>query len=204
MNDKIKRKMKQTTSKLTDEEIAVQTYQKKAILKTTQEVDPTTGEILKETKIYNSEDKREKGTFCISSPEEIIKLAQQNKIRAFNTMLVYAIDNMNWNNEFTFDKKFIASYEKNISRFYKDKKYLLDNKYIFIKPFKKNIFTLNVQLCFRGSAKKQAELYEEQFGEEIDQDSKLELVKIKKRATKLAKEDMKNLINDLQKMYEKM
>ena len=39
-----------------------------------------------------------------------------------------------------------------------------------------------------------------QFEEELNQDSKLELSKIKKKVTKLSKEDIKNLIDDLQKM----
>lgn len=47
---------------------------------------------------------------------------------------------------------------------------------------------------------KATELYEEQFGEELSQNSKLELAKIKKKITKLSKEDIKNLITDLQKM----
>ena len=63
-----------------------------------------------------------------------------------------------------------------------------------------NIYTLNVNLLFRGTMQKATELYEEQFGEELSQDSKLELTKIKKKISKLSKEDIKNLIEDLQKM----
>ena len=85
-------------------------------------------------------------------------------------------------------------------RFFTDRKYLLDNKYIFKKPGKKNIYTLNVNLLFRGTMQKATELYEEQFGEELSQDSKVELSKIKKKITKLSKEDIRNLIEDLQKM----
>ena len=47
---------------------------------------------------------------------------------------------------------------------------------------------------------KATELYEEQFGEQLSQDSKVELSKIKKKITKLSKEDIRNLIEDLQKM----
>ena len=90
--------------------------------------------------------------------------------------------------------------QENKSRFYIDRKYLLDNQYIFKKPGKKNIYTLNVNLLFRGTMKKATELYAEQFGEELSQDSKLELSKIKKKITKLSKEDIKKLIEDLQKM----
>lgn len=107
---------------------------------------------------------------------------------------------MNWNNELSFDTKFIQSYLPHDERFYQDRKFLLDNKYIFKKPGKKNIYTLNVNLLFRGTIQKATELYEEQFEEELSQDSKLELAKIKKKATKLSKEDIKNLIEDLQKM----
>ena len=55
-------------------------------------------------------------------------------------------------------------------------------------------------MLFRGPIYKAAELYQEQFEEELNQDSKLELSKIKKKVTKLSKEDIKNLIDDLQKM----
>ena len=184
-----------------EEKEQLQKYQKKGITKITQSVDQQSGEILSTETTYSSEKKRVKGTFGISDPEEIVRLARQSKTRAINTMLAYVIDVMDWNNEFSFDKKFISSYgEKNKQRFFTDRKYLLDNKYIFIKPNKKNRFTLNVNLLFRGPIYKAAELYQEQFEEELNQDSKLELSKIKKKATKLSKEDIKNLIEDLQKM----
>lgn len=184
-----------------EEKEQLQKYQKKGITKITQSVDQQSGEILSTETTYSSEKKRVKGTFGISDPEEIIKLTRQSKTRAINTMLAYVIDTMDWNNEFSFDKNFISSYgEKNKQRFFTDRKYLFDNQYIFVKPNKKNRFTLNVNLLFRGPIYKAAELYQEQFGEELNQDSKLELSKIKKKATKLSKEDIKNLIEDLQKM----
>ena len=77
---------------------------------------------------------------------------------------------------------------------------MLENKYIFPKPNKKNIYTLNVELFSRGNAYVTSQLYEEQFGEELNQDSKIELSKIKKKASKLAKEDLQKLIEDLRKM----
>lgn len=184
-----------------EEKEQLQKYQKKGITKITQSVDQQSGEILSTETTYSSEKKRVKGTFGISDPEEIIRLARQSKTRSINTMLAYVIGVMDWNNEFSFDKKFISSYGvKNKQRFFTDRKYLLDNKYIFIKPNKKNRFTLNVNLLFRGPIYKAAELYQEQFEEELNQDSKLELSKIKKKATKLSKEDIKILIEDLQKM----
>ena len=197
MNEEIKK----TYDSLPEEEKEqLQKYQKKGITKVTQSVDQETGEILSTETTYNSEKKRVKGTFGISDPEEIIRLAQQSKIRAINTMLAYVISTIDWNNEFSFDKKFISSYGEITTRFYQDRKYLLDNQYIFNKPGKKNRFTLNVNLLFRGSIYKATELYEEQFGEILSQDSKLELAKIKKKVTKLSKEDIKKLIEDLQKM----
>lgn len=198
MDEEIKR----TYNSLPEEEKGqLQKYQKKGITKVTQSVDQETGEILSTETTYSSEKKRVKGTFGISSPEEIIRLARQNKTRAINTMLPYFIDNMNWNNELSFDDTFIKTYgEINKQRFFTDRKYLLDNQYIFKKPGKKNIYTLNVNLIFRGTMQKATELYEEQFGEELSQDSKLELAKIKKKIVKLSKEDIKNLIEDLQKM----
>lgn len=197
MNEEIKR----TYESLPEEEKKqLQKYQKRGITKVVQSVDQETGEILSTETTYSSDKKRLKGTFGISSPEEIIRLARQSKIRAINTMLPYFIDNMNWNNELSFDIKFIQSYLPHDERFYNDRKYLLDNQYIFKKPGKKNVYTLNVNLLFRGTMQKAAELYEEQFGETLSQDSKLELAKIKKKIIKLSKEDIKNLIDDLQKM----
>ena len=106
MNEEIKR----TQNSLPEEEKEqLQKYQKKGITKVTQSVDQETGEILSTETTYNSEKKRVKGTFGISSPEEIIKLARQHKTRAINTMLPYFIDNMNWNNELSFDNTFIES-----------------------------------------------------------------------------------------------
>ena len=183
-----------------EEKEQLKKYQKKGITKVIQSVDQETGEILSTETTYSSEKKRVKGTFGISSPEEIIRLTRQSKIRAINTMLAYIIDTMDWNNEFSFDKNFISSYGEITTRFYQDRKYLIDNQYIFNKTGKKNRFTLNVNLLFRGTMQKAAELYEEQFEESLNQDSKLELVKIKKKLTKLSKEDIKNLIEDLQKM----
>ena len=115
-------------------------------------------------------------------------------------MLTYIINAVNWNNEFSFDKTFIESYNGAETRFYQDRRYLLKNKYIFPKPNKKNIYTLNVELFSRGNAYVTSQLYEEQFGEELSQDSKLELSKIKKKASKLSKDDLQKLIEDLQKM----
>ena len=114
-----------------EEKEQLQKYQKKGITKITQSVDQESGEILSTETTYSSEKKRVKGTFGISDPEEIIRLTRQSKTRAINTMLAYVIDTMDWNNEFSFDKKFISSYgEKNKQRFFTDRKYLLDNKYI--------------------------------------------------------------------------
>lgn len=198
MNEELKNSYKSLPE---EEKEQLNLFKKKGITEIKQKVNQETGEILSTETNYNSEKKRVKGTFGISSPEEIVKLARQNKTRAINTMLPYFIDNMNWNNELSFDNTFIESYgEQNKTRFYADRRYLLENQYIFKKPNKKNIYTLNVNLLFRGTMQKATELYEEQFGEELSQDSKLELSKIKKKITKLSKEDIKNLIEDLQKM----
>ena len=193
--------IKQTYNSLPDEEKEqLQKYQKKGITKVTQSVDQETGEILSTETTYSSEKKRVKGTFGISSPEEIIRLCQKNKKnRAVSKMLAYIINVANWNNEFSFDKIFIESYSLN-TRFYADKRWLLENQYIFQKSGKKNVYTLNVNLLFRGTMQKATELYEEQFGEELNQDSKLELAKIKKKVTRLSKEDIKILIEDLQNL----
>lgn len=198
MNKEIKR----TYESLSEEEKEqLQKYQKRGITKITQSVDQESGEVLSTETIYSSETKRKKGTFYVGNPEELTRVLSFNKKnRAISKMLVYVINSVNWNNEFSFDKNFIESYGGHDEYFYKDRKYLLENKFIFSKQDKKNIYTLNVELFSRGNAFVTSQLYEEQFGEELSQDSKLELSKIKKKATKLSKEDIKKLIEDLQKM----
>ena len=198
MNEEIKK----TYDSLPEEEKEqLQKYQKKGITKVTQSVDQETGEILSTETNYNSEKKRVKGTFYVGSPEELARLCSFNKKnRAISKMLTYIINTVNWNNEFSFDKTFIESYNGAETRFYQDKRYLLENKFIFQKKDKKNVYTLNVELFSRGNAYITSKLYEEQFNEELSQDSKLELAKIKKKVTKLSKEDIKKLIEDLQKM----
>ena len=58
-----------------EEQDNLKKYQKKGISKVTQTVDQESGEILSTETTYNSEKKRVKGTFGISSPEEIIDYA---------------------------------------------------------------------------------------------------------------------------------
>lgn len=183
-----------------EEKEQLQKYQKKGITKIVQSVDQESGEVLSTETTYSSEIKRKKGTFYVGNPEELTRLLSFNKNRAVNKMLVYIINTVNWNNEFSFEKNFIQSYGKGVNKFYEDRKYLLDNKFIFNKLGKKNVYTLNVELFSRGNAYVTSQLYEEQFGEELSQDSKLELAKIKKKVTKLSKEDIKKLIQDLEKM----
>ena len=183
-----------------EEKEQLQKYQKKGITKITQSVDQESGEVLSTETTYSSEMKRKKGTFYVGNPEELTRLLSFNKNRAVNKMLVYIINTVNWNNEFSFEKNYIQSYGKGVNKFYEDRKYLLDNKFIFNKLGKKNVYTLNVELFSRGNAYVTSQLYEEQFGEELSQDSKLELAKIKKKVTKLSKEDIKKLIQDLEKM----
>lgn len=183
-----------------EEKEQLQKYQKKGITKIVQSVDQESGEVLSTETTYSSEMKRKKGTFYVGNPEELTRLLSFNKNRAVNKMLVYIINTVNWNNEFSFEKNFIQSYGKGVNKFYEDRKYLLDNKFIFNKLGKKNVYTLNVELFSRGNAYVTSQLYEEQFGEELSQDSKLELAKIKKKVTKLSKEDIKKLIQDLEKM----
>ena len=197
MNEEFK---KANESLPAEEKEQLQKYQKKGITKITQSVDQNSGEILSTETTYSSEIKRKKGTFYVGNPEELTRLLSFNKNRAVNKMLVYIINTVNWNNEFSFEKNYIQSYGKGINKFYEDRKYLLDNKFIFNKLGKKNIYTLNVELFSRGNAYVTSQLYEEQFGEELSQDSKLELAKIKKKVTKLSKEDIKKLIEDLEKM----
>lgn len=170
-------------------------FEKKGITEIRQKLDQQTGEILSTETTYNSDTKRKKGTFCISCPEELIKLASFSKIRAINKMLIYIINTINYKNEFTFDKSFKASYGEGKAehRFFTDRKFLIDNQYIFKKNDKKNVYTLNVELLNRTNAYTTHQLYEEQFGKEMDEDSKIAYSKMSKGVYKLNDEDLKNI-----------
>ena len=112
-------------------------FEKKGITEIKQKVDQQTGEILSTETNYNSETKRKKGTFYVGNPEELARLCSLNKKnRAISKMLTYIINTVNWNNEFSFDKKFIESYSLS-TKFYQDRRFLIENKYIFQKPNKK-------------------------------------------------------------------
>ena len=127
-------------------------FEKKGITEIKQKVNQQTGEILSTETNYNSETKRKKGTFYVGNPEELARLCSLNKKnRAISKMLTYIINTVNWNNEFSFDKTFIESYSLS-TKFYQDRRFLIENKYIFQKPNKKNVFTLNVDLFSRGIA----------------------------------------------------
>ncbi len=189
-----------------EEKEQLKKFEKKGITEVKQKVDQQTGEILSTETNYNSETKRKKGTFYIGSPLELQKIAQGSKVRAINKMLVYILDVVNWNNEFTFDKPFIESYgEKNKQRFFTDRKYLLENQYIFNKPYKKNVYTLNVELFSRGNAYTTSQLYKEQFEENLEKDIELDLIKTNKKLVKFNKnqlEQLKNKIDNLLKNLE--
>lgn len=189
-----------------EEKEKLKKFEKKGITEVKQKVDQQTGEILSTETNYNSETKRKKGTFYIGSPLELQKIAQGSKVRAINKMLVYILDVVNWNNEFTFEKPFIESYgEKNKQRFFTDRKYLLENQYIFNKPYKKNVYTLNVELFSRGNAYTTSQLYKEQFEENLEKDIELDLIKTNKKLGKFNKnqlEQLKNKIDNLLKNLE--
>ena len=101
MNEELK---KANESLPAEEKEQLQKYQKKGITKITQSVDQESGEVLTTETTYNSEMKRKKGTFYVGNPEELTRLLSFNKNRAVNKMLVYIINTVNWNNEFSFEK----------------------------------------------------------------------------------------------------
>jgi len=177
-------------------------FEKKGITRITKKVDQQTGEILSTETSYNSETRRVKGSFCQTSPDKLIEMCSLVKNRAINKMLAYIIGTCNYKNEFTFDKTFIESYgTDNKQRFFTDRKYLLDNKYIFIKPNKKNIYTLDIALMSRCSIDIASQIYKEQYGEEFNQNSKAELAKMLKncapKMTKEDKEELKKIIDQI-------
>lgn len=155
------------------------------------------GEIVREeTKTIQGE-RREKGTFFQSDPEEFIRFINEFGYRKeIKLIFEYIISNINYSNEFSFDKKWLNTNFPNINKFYTYRKKLEDTKWIF-KTTKRNVYTLNVQLFNRMTAKKAFELYKTQFKEDYDKDINT-FMYMSKMAQNLNKTEIKQLIKQLQ------
>ena len=154
------------------------------------------GEIVREeTKTIQGE-RREKGTFYQGDPEELIRIINYIKRKEERLMFEYIISNINYANEFSFDKKWLNTNFPNVNKFYAVRKKLEDNKWIF-KTTKRNVYTLNVQLFNRMTPKKAFELYKTQFKEDYDKDVNT-FMYMSKMAQNLNKSEIKQLIKQLQ------
>lgn len=171
----------------------------KPTFKTTTEFDEN-GEIFKETTETKQGTRREKGTFYQGDPEELIRFIQEfgKKQNNMSKIFEYIISNINYANEFSFDKKWLnTNFPKdNIKNFYNYIRKLEKNKWIF-KTTKKNVYTLNVQFFNRMTPKKAFDLYKEQFNEDFDKDINTYMY-MSKMAQKLNKEQIKSLIKQLE------
>lgn len=154
-------------------------------IKQLREFDSETGEIETEATYTYQTSKRKKGTFCISSLSEIIRL-----IKNFggNKVLEYAISNINYLNEFSFSNEFINSF-KNRNQFYVAKKKLLDSNYIYETNYS-NVYTLNVDLISRTTSKKADEIRRSQQNFKENYENK----KYRKNLNKL-KKDIQHITN---------
>lgn len=155
------------------------------------------GEVIKEeTKTIQGE-RREKGTFFQSDPEEFIRFINEFGYRKeIKLIFEYIISNINYSNEFSFDKKWLNTNFPNINKFYTYRKKLEDTKWIF-KTTRRNVYTLNVQLFNRMTAKKAFELYKTQFEESFDKDINT-FMYMSKMAQNLNKTEIKQLIKQLE------
>lgn len=155
------------------------------------------GEVIKEeTKTIQGE-RREKGTFFQSDPEEFIRFINEFGYRKeIKLIFEYIISNINYSNEFSFDKKWLNTNFPNINKFYTYRKKLEDTKWIF-KTTRRNVYTLNVQLFNRMTAKKAFELYKTQFEENFDKDINT-FMYMSKMAQNLNKNEIKQLIKQLE------
>lgn len=155
------------------------------------------GEILKEeTKTIQGE-RREKGTFFQSDPEEFIRFINTFfKRKEERLIFEYIVSNINYSNEFSFDQKWLNTNFPKTNKFYIVRKKLEDDNWIF-KTTKKNVYTLNVQLFNRMTAKKAFELYKTQFKENYDKDINT-FMYMSKMAQNLNKTEIKQLIKQLQ------
>lgn len=155
------------------------------------------GEIVREeTKTIQGE-RREKGTFFQSDPEEFIRFINTFfKRKEERLIFEYIVSNINYSNEFSFDKKWLNINFPKINKFYLVRKKLEDDKWIF-KTTKKNIYTFNVQLFNRMTPKKAFDLYKIQFKENYDKDINT-FMYMSKMVQTLNKSEIKQLINQLQ------
>lgn len=155
------------------------------------------GEVIKEeTKTIQGE-RREKGTFFQSDPEEFIRFINTFfKRKEERLIFEYIISNINYANEFSFDKKWLSSNFKDIHNFNRYRRKLEKDKWIF-KTTKRNVYTLNVQLFNRMTAKKAFELYKIQFEETFNKDINT-FMYMSKMAQNLNKSEIKQLIKQLQ------
>ena len=150
--------------------------------------------VREETKTIQGE-RREKGTFFQSDPEEFIRFINTFfKRKEERLIFEYIVSNINYSNEFSFDKKWIDSNFKDIRNFNRYRLKLEKDNWIF-KTTKKNVYTLNVQLFNRMTAKKAFELYKIQFKEDFNKNintfmymSKMAQKQTKKNSTSIKKQ----------------
>ena len=154
------------------------------------------GEIVREEIKTIQGERREKGTFYQGDPEELIRIINYIKRKEERLMFEYIISNINYANEFSFDKKWLNTNFPNINKFYAVRKRLEDNKWIF-KTTKRNVYTLNVQLFNSMTPKKAFELYKTQFKEDYNKDVNT-FMYMSKMAQNLNKSEIKQLIKQLQ------
>lgn len=152
--------------------------------------------VREETKTIQGE-RREKGTFFQSDPEEFIRFINTFfKRKEERLIFEYIVSNINYANEFSFDKKWTDSNFKDIRNFNRYRLKLEKDNWIF-KTTKKNVYTLNVQLFNRMTAKKAFDLYKIQFKEDFNKNINT-FMYVSKMAQNLNKTEIKQLIKQLE------
>ena len=159
------------------------------------------GEIVREETRTVQGERREKGTFFQSDPEEFIRFINTFfKRKEERLIFEYIVSNINYSNEFSFDKKWLKTNFKDICNFNKYRRKLEKEKWIF-KTTKKNVYTFNVQLFNRMTPKKAFDLYKIQFKENYDKVINT-FMYMSKMVQPLNKTEIKQLIKQLQNHLE--
>lgn len=162
----------------------------------TTKIDDTTGEVVEVNQEKQIKSKRPKGTFGVTTSPKLLKLLANSNKRAENKMLYYIVENLNSQNEFTFSDSFMYSYKNAMDKFYKDKKYLIDNEYIATTE-RKGIYVLHPLFYNTSHPETERYILNTYFQEEYSETSKTALSRIAKLQSQLNTTDKEKAIEML-------
>lgn len=177
------------------EEEKIKKYKADTYIINTTKIDNTTGEVIEVNQEKMLKSKRPKGTFGVTTSPKLLKLLANSNKRAENKMLYYIVENLNNHNEFTFSEEFLKGYGDR-SRFYLDKKYLIDNEYIATTE-RKGIYVLHPLFYNTSHPETERYILNTYFEEEYSESSKTAFSRIAKLQSQLNATDKAKLIEML-------